>query len=242
MRFAVVLFGAGLTALWAQQPAPPQLTAEQVLEKALAASRPLRTAKGLTSSVAKGELLVEPPGVRGTLELFAKAPAKQLLIVQVESYGEVRRGCDDRTAWAQDPDQGLRSLEGEELADALQACAFDPLGRWRELYPKVELAGKEKVGERETYKLIMTPASGKPVTRYFDAETFHVIRQVSTRVTSEGLVEIRNEFSDYRDVDGFKAAFQVAEITPNQTVTIKITEAKSNVEIDDARFAKPAAK
>jgi hypothetical protein len=38
-----------------------------------------------------------------------------------------------------------------------------------------------------------------------------------------------------------KAPFQRKQVMPMGAITMKITELKNNVEIDDAKFAKPAA-
>jgi len=163
-------------------------------------------------------------------------------VAKVECWGELRRSCDGQTAWEDHPSNGFRLLEGAELEETLFGCAFDDQAGWRKLYPKAELAGKEKVGAREAYKIVLTPTAGKPMTRYFDAETFLPLAQVMTRTTSQGPVEVRAEFSDYREQDGVKAAFQIKEITPGQEVIIQIRESKNNVAIEDARFAKPAGK
>jgi zinc protease len=242
MRFAMTLFGAGLTALWAQQPGPPQLTAEQIIEKSIAAQGGRQAITKITSTVAKGTLEIPGQGVTAALELHAKIPAKRLVLVKMEAFGEIRRGCDGQSAWEDNPNTGFRALEGEERDEMLRDCVFQGELKWRELYPKVELLGKEKLSGREVYKVEMTPASGKPVTRFYDAETFLIAAQTMKRVTAQGTVDVRVEVSDYREVDGVKGAFLVKQITAGQEIIIKIAEVKNNVAIEDALFAKPAGK
>jgi len=232
------LLGVLATAVWAQQ----SLTAEQVLEKSVEAAGGRKAIEKITSTVGKGTLEVPSQGVTGALEYYAKAPNKRLIVVKVEGWGELRRSCDGQTAWEDHPNTGFRVMEGEEREDALRECLFNEELKWRELYPKVELAGKEKVGEREAYKVVMTPASGKPVTRYYDAENFLLVGQATKRATPEGIVEERVEFFDYRELDGVKAPFGVKELAPGQEVIIKLAELKNSVEIEDARFARPAGK
>jgi len=234
----VVLMGAFATVVWAQQA----LTAEQVLEKSIAAAGGREAMEKITSTVGKGTLEVPSQGVTGALEYYAKAPSKRLIVVKIEGWGELRRSCDGQTAWEENPGSGFRTMEGEEREDALRECLFNEELKWRELYPKVELASKEKVGGREAYKVVMSPASGKPVTRYFDAETFLLAGQATKRATPEGVVEVRAEYFDYREVDGVKVPFGVKELTPGQEVIVKLAELKNNLEIEDARFAKPAGK
>jgi hypothetical protein len=239
-HFAALLAAASL--LWAQEAKEPGLTAEQVLERSILATGGRAVMEKLTSTVAKGQMEVRPLDLKAAIEFYAQAPAKRLIVTKVEKAGELRQGCDGKAAWTHDPERGLRELEGAELAAELRTCAFNAELRWRELYPKVELAGKEKVGEREAHKVLMTPAAGKPITRYFDAATFLLIREVSTREVSDVPVEMRVDYSDYRDVDGVKMPFLITQRMPGAVVLVQFTEVKNNVALDDARFAKPAAK
>jgi len=237
---ATLLTAAFAVAGWAQEAKKPELAAEQVIEKSIEATGGRKAIEKLTSTVAKATLEIGPQRVPATLELYAKAPDKRLVITTIEGFGEVRQGCDGKLAWTQDPLRGLRVLEGAELADAQLEAIFNAELKWRELYPKVELTGKEKVGEREAYVIRLTPSSGKPVTRYFDAENFLWLRYVATRETPQGPMEIQVDSSDYRDVDGIKVPFQEKQVTPVAEVLVKITEIKNNVPIDDAKFNKPA--
>jgi len=240
-RIAATLLTAALAvAGWAQEAKKPELTAEQVIEKSIEATGGRKAIEKVTSTVAKATLEIGPQRVPATLELYAKAPDKRLVITNLEGFGEVRQGCDGKGAWAQDPIRGLRVLEGAELADAQLEAIFNAELKWRELYPKVELTGKEKVGERDAYVIRFTPTSGRPVTRYFDAQNFLWLRYVATRDTPQGPMEIQVDSSDYRDVDGIKVPFQMKQIMPAAEILVTLTEIKNNVPIDDAKFAKPA--
>lgn len=236
------LLGAALSLSWAQETRQPSLTAEQILEKSIEATGGRRAIEKVTSTLAKGLIEIGPQGMRAVFELYAKAPDKRLVVTKIEGFGEVRQGCDGKLAWSEDPNRGLRVLEGPERDATLRECIFNAEIKWRELYTKVELAGIEKAGDREAYRILMTPSSGQPVTSFFDAENFLLIRQVSTRDTPSGLMEIRADLSDYREVDGIKVPFLIKQTMPVAEVQIKIAEVNNNVAIDEARFAKPEAK
>jgi len=225
-----LVFGA-----WAQE------TAEQIIEKSIEASGGRKILGKLTSTVAKGSMEIGEQHTHSTLEVYTKAPNKRLIVTSIEGFGEVRQGYDGQVAWTQDPSRGLRVLEGAELADAQREATFNAELKWRDLYSKVELTGKEKVGDREAYVLRLTPSSGKPLTRYYDAENFLVLRQIMTRETPQGPVEIQVDLSDYRDIGGgVIGPFKIKQTMPVVgEILMTITEAKNNLEIDDARFAKP---
>jgi outer membrane lipoprotein-sorting protein len=225
-----LVFGA-----WAQE------TAEQIIERSIEASGGRKILAKLTSTVVKGSMEIGEQHVHGTLEVYTKAPNRRLIVTNIEGFGEVRQGYDGQVAWTQDPSRGLRVLEGAELADAQREATFNAELKWRDLYSKVELTGKEKVGDREAYVLRLTPSSGKPLTRYYDAENFLVLRQIMTRETPQGPVEIQVDLSDYRDIGGgVKGPFKIKQTMPVVgEILITLIEEKNNVEIDDARFAKP---
>jgi hypothetical protein len=85
----------------------------------------------------------------------------------------------------------------------------------------------------------MTPAEGRPVLRYYDSETFHLVRVDMHQPTMQGVNLVTTLFGDYKDFEGRTIPHLMKQNIPEGEVIIKIAEMKSNVEIDDAKFAKP---
>ncbi len=254
-----MLITAGLMCAFvaaAQNKPKPQLTAGQIIEKSIEASGGRKAMEQIRSTMAKGTLEIvppaddhdhanelvphpEPPKMHSTIEFYAKAPNKRLIVTNIEGFGEIRQGFDGSVAWNQTP-QGISEVTGEALENIRREAVFNSALKWRDLYPKVELKGREKVLGRDAYVLLLTPASGKPVTQYCDAETFLIVAQSGTVDTQQGPVDMRTEMSDYRDIgNGVKAPFQLRQMMPVGEVRTTMTEMKNNVEIDDALFAKP---
>jgi len=75
---------------------------------------------------------------------------------------------------------------------------------------------------------------------YFDTETGQVIRQDAERESPQGAALIQTYFEDFRDVDGVKMPFTIRQVMPMFELMLKFTEVKHNIEIDDAKFVKPA--
>ncbi len=255
-----ILIIAGLMcalAAAAQNKSKPPLTAEQIMEKSIEASGGRKAMEQLTSTMAKGTLEIvapadshdhaaelvphpEPPKMHSTMEFYAKAPNKRLIVTNIDGFGEIRQGFDGAVAWNQTP-QGITEITGEALESIRREAVFNGALKWREMYPNVELKGKEKVGGRDAYVILLTPAPGKPVTHYVDAETFLMVGQSGTVDTPQGPLDIRTEMSDYRDIgNGVKAPFQLRQTMAVGQVVITMTEMKGNVAIEDAKFAKPA--
>jgi hypothetical protein len=258
MRFTLITAGVVCAFVAAAQNRPkPQLTAGQIMEKSIEASGGRKAMEQITSTMAKGTLEIvppadthdhaaelvphpEPPRMHSTIEFYAKAPNKRLIVTDIEGFGEIRQGFDGTVAWNKTP-QGISEVTGEALEAIRREAVFNSALKWRELYPKVELKGKEKINGRDAYVLLLSPASGKPVTQYCDTETFLIVAQSGTVDTAQGPMDIRTEMSDYRDIgNGVKAPFRLRQLMPAGEVLTTMTEMKNNVEIDDAMFAKPA--
>lgn len=229
-------------AVAAAQSAKPGLSAAQIIDKSIEATGGQAAMEKLTSSYAKGAMEFTAQGSHGIMEFYAKAPNKQLVVMNLESVGEVKQAFDGQVAWGQDPTGHIIELTGEPLEDMKQNAVFNAALKWRALYPKAELAGEETVGGRKAYAIRLTNTKGKPTTRYYDAETFLLLRETGTRETPQGPMDLAVEFSDYRDVGGVKAPFSVKQSLPMGDIVLKISEMKNNVEIDDAKFTRPAEK
>ncbi|HEY1205684.1 MAG: hypothetical protein ABSH46_07995 [Bryobacteraceae bacterium] len=240
-----ILFPAALVlaaAAAAQQPAAPALTAEQVIEKAIAATGGRQAMQKLSSTYAKGIMDFPASEAHGVIERYSKAPNKQLTVTSLEGVGESRQGFDGQVAWSQDPTGHVTEITGAALEDFKRGASFNAVLNWRDLYPKAELGGQGSVGGREAYVVKLTAASGQVTTRYYDAQTFLLLRETAIYATPQGDMVVAAEFSDYRDVDGIKTPFCIRQVMPVGEIVFTTTELKNNVPIEDAKFAKPAAK
>ncbi len=247
MRFRRRAVTIALAAAWTgavqagQPPAGGALSAEQILERSIEAAGGREAYAKLTSTMAKGVMEFSEQHLHGVIEFYAKAPNKRLVVTNIENLGEFRQGFDGQTAWMDNPLGGLRRLEGAEAARIrLEADFHRPL-KWPELYSKIELAGKETVAGRPAYVVRLTPKEGRPVTHYYDAENFLLLRQDMVQETSQGEIAVQAVMSDYRDVGGVKTPHRIEQRLPMGKIVIQFSEIRNNVELDDARFAMPPA-
>lgn len=214
-----------------------KLTAEQVLEKSIQAMGG-RTAMGkITSTWMKGTLQIQ--GIAGTFEIHQKTPNKYFMVQNLQGVGEFKQGYDGKIGWAQDPMSGVRKLEGAELEMTKREARHNAPLHWKELYKKVELLGTRKVGGATTHVVRMTPVKGKPVTQYFDAKTFLLVKVDMTVESPQGTVPTETFLSDYRTVNGVKFPFTLRQRVASMEVSMKVTEVKNNVPMKDSIFTKP---
>ncbi len=215
------------------------LTAEEVIEKSLAATGGREAHQRVTSLRMVGAFELPAVGATGKVELLAKAPNKRLTRTEIEGFGEFKQGFDGEVAWADNPMQGFVELSGDALAVVRREAVFMGDLKWRELYTKAELRGKQKLGEREVYVVQLIPREGNPVTRYYDAESFLLLRTDAEQPTMQGMAMVETWFSDYREIGGRKLPFTIRQLIPDGELMVRITEVEENVEIPDALFRPP---
>jgi hypothetical protein len=225
-------------------------TADEIIEKHIAATGGRAALSKLTSRVSSGTIeLTTPVGpLKGSIEVFNKKPNKTRTLVKIDAsaFGGTEIVNDQRfdgtTGYVIDSFNGNREIIGEQL-EAMKNGGFpSPLLMYKEIGTTIALGSREKVGTGEAYVLQLTPKSGPPVKAFIDAESFMLVRTVITVTVPQlgGPVEQVVDFSDFRDVEGIKIPHMTKSANSVQTVTATVTSVKQNVEIDDSSFVKPA--
>lgn len=227
-------------------------TADEVIEKHLAAMGGRAALAKLESRIATGSVAISTQGadLSGPLEIDLKAPNKSRTLIKLDlsQYGGaemvIDQRCDGKTAFASNSVQGDREISGNQLQNMLNASFPTPFLKYKEAGAKVELTGKDKVGTRAVYVLQYTPKAGSVSRQFFDAETFLLVRTIMKVDMGElgGEVEQTTDVSDYRDVDGVKVPFSVTVTNAVQTITITLSKVEHNKPIDEAMFSRPAVK
>jgi outer membrane lipoprotein-sorting protein len=223
-------------------------TADEAVEKVLAAIGGRAALAKVTSRVATGAVSVSTQGidVGGTVELTNKAPNKTRMFMKLDlsAVGGTEvvldRRCDGKAAFESNSMSGDREITGDQLQSMVNATFPSPFLNYKEAGAKVEMAGKEKLGEKDAVVLVYTPKSGPAMRLYFDAQTWQLIRSVTKVNAPEagGDIEQTTDPSDYREVDGLKVPFTLLVTSPAQSVTIHLTKVEHNKPIDDAIFGR----
>jgi zinc protease len=221
--------------------AAPLPNIDDILDKYVKAIGGKEAIEKITTRSMKGSFDIEAYGVSGApVEMFAKAPNKSSMKIDVAGFGVVNRVFDGATGWASDPMSGLRELNGVELAQMKRGADFYQELNYKKHFNKLEVKGREKVGSYETYVVEATPAEGTPEKFYFDANTGLLVRQDEEAESPQGKMMMETYMEDYKVIDGVKIPYTVKQVNPAMTMVIKITEVKNNVEIEEAKFNKPS--
>jgi hypothetical protein len=221
--------------------APTAVTGvDQVIDHYMKAVGDRAAWKKLSSRVSIGTIEVPSMNLSGTVVIHEKAPDKILTIIVIAGSA-FRQGFDGKVGWAEDPADGLREQTGAELAESKRQSDFYSPFDLRDHYSKLTFVGSEKIGERETYVLeAALPEGGQPDKLYFDARTGLPARLVGQHHTPDGISQLQEDFSDYREVDGVTLPFTVSQTGSGSSFTVKINEVHHNVALEDGEFSKPA--
>lgn len=220
--------------------AAPIPSLEQILNHYLEAEGGRSAWLRLTSRVTTGTIEVPSANLSGTIELREKAPDRILSEIRIAG-ALFQQAFDGTMGWADDPQNGLRELSGAELSEERRDADFYHPLNVKKLYTKLTVIGTEKIGDRDAYEVEADVPEGDPDKIYFDAASGLPVRIISHRHSPTGVVDFREDFDDYREVDGIKRPFTIHEISGETVLTIHITEIRSNVLLDDSAFTKPAA-
>jgi carboxyl-terminal processing protease len=195
---------------------------DRILEKYVQAIGGREAIEKISSRVAQGTINSAFSGIplAGTVEIIEKSPNKALTLTTFTGMGVMRRGFTGAYGYEQIPLVGFREFREAELEDAKLASDLHWSIKLKQLFPKMELKGKEKIGEAEVNVIEATSASGRIVKFYFAADTGLLLRKDEAY------------FEDYRKVDGIMLPF----VTRNGLTTVTLTKVTHNVEVDDAAF------
>jgi len=229
-----------------------QLTNEEAKKKADEVLASYVTALGgraalekITSRVSKGNFEVSGIAMSGPVEMYAKAPNLMLLVLQMPGQETFKNGFDGKVGWEQNPDDGITDKAGLEAGSAMRDADFYQPLKLRLQYPNLIFKGTAKVSlgkggtgkVEERYAFVLeAPRAGSPRRFYFDSVTGLLLR--TEEWETAGKMTEADEYQDYREVDGVKVPFTI-HIIQDAHFTIKLTEVKHNVPVEDSIFVKP---
>jgi zinc protease len=221
--------------------AVPLPTVDEILKEYAQASGGQAAFDKLTSRVSTGTFEMDQMAGEAKQEIYAKAPNKVLYVTDSPSFGVVQRGFNGTMGWQDTPQTGLADLTGDQLATLKREADFYAPLHMKALFPKMTVKAKENVNGHDAYIVEAIPVEGHPVTLSFDAASGLLVRAQTVAEGPMGTANIDTTLGDYRDVDGVKLPFLIHSDMGQFAFTIKLTDVKHNVPIDDSKFNKPAA-
>jgi outer membrane lipoprotein-sorting protein len=224
-------------------------TADEVIEKTIAALGGRAALAKVTSRTMTGTITLTTPGgdISGGIDIYNKVPNKSRSVIKLDlsQFGggpvEIDQRFDGAAGYVIDPLQGNREITGSQLENQKNGAFPSPLLDYKARGITATLLPKQMVAGKEAFVLQTAPKTGSPVKTYIDAETYMILRSVVTVNLPQAGGDVENtvDLSDYRTVDGLKLPFVNRLSSPVQNYTIKIEKVEHNKELDDKMFSKP---
>jgi len=223
------------------QSKPDLPTADTVLNQYVEATGGKAAYEKVKNRVTTGTIELTGANLKGTIKVTQALPNKLAVVTELGPVGVSKQVTDGKNAWEISPVGGERELDGDEKEKFLrEANLYEDL-LWKELYAKVECVGIEDVEGKPAYKLVFTPKSGKPTTKYYDKTSHLLVKETSFTAGPMGEVTVDSFPSDYKAVDGVLMPFTATQKVLTQQIVLKITDIKHNVDLPADTFHRPAS-
>ena len=213
---------------------------DEVFNKYLNALGGTQPLSRFTSYTAKGTYVgFDTHHSKVPVEIFAKAPNQKTFIIH-GAFGDKTWVFDGRQAWAASVDkpQPLMQLNAGNLEGLkVEALVSFPTGlkanfaQWR--------VTSTSIDDKDVTVLQGTNPRQPPVNLYFD-DSGLLVRLVRFVDTAIGRIPTQIDYADYREVAGVKFPFKITSTWTDGQATVELTDVQPNVNIDAAKFARPA--
>ena len=187
-----------------------------------------------------------PPGTPAPPPAMGTVPAehyvngmKGVITVTFPGRPPVSMGFDGAIGWHNTP---IREDTGDERMMLVELGERFPGLEFREEHTNVQVDAMEKIGDRDTYRVVGTRKEGFPVIDRlnFDAQTGLLVRSYTTMQSVIGSFPEDTFYEDYREVSGVKVAFTNRVVSAEGNRTYKWAAVEANAPAEDAKFMKPS--
>jgi len=238
-RFLLLALAGGLLPGARAFAADPLPSAESILDRYVEVTGGKQVYEKRKTEIAIGTLEYPAQGVKGTITRYEAEPDNYYATLEIPGIGKIEMGVAGGVAWENSALMGPRVKSGEEKQQAVREATMNSTLYWRKLFPKAETVGMETVDGQECYKVVLTPAEGKPETMYFQKKSGLAVKTTTVAVSPMGEIPVEVLVANYKNFDGVLAPAKTTQKAAGQEFTISIDKVQVNSEIPAERFAFP---
>jgi zinc protease len=205
------------------------MSADEIIAKYITAIGGADEIKKINSILMTGEMSMQG----STLNVTEKIMTPNLHLTDISMGGQsVMHQVFNGTAGYQTQMGNKQDLSEDELTENKETKGFVQQLFYKTDGYKLEVAGVEKVGDKDAYKIKVTSPSGKTSAEYYDASTGYLIKEDKTMNANGQEIQQSVEHSNYKKVGNvllpFTNAISVQSQMGNQDFTIEIKDVKIN--------------
>ncbi len=193
LKIGLALTFAGLLAAAADLP-----KGEALLDKYIEVTGGKAAHAKIHSDMTTGTMEFKAMGLKGKITTYGAEPDKKYSEVLLDGIGKMQEGVNGDVAWSLSAMQGPRVKEGDEKTETILQSKFNADLNWRDLFKTAETVGVETIDGKECYKVVLTPKTGSPSTRWFDKESNLLVKLSMTSKSAMGEIQSEMLVSDYR--------------------------------------------
>jgi outer membrane lipoprotein-sorting protein len=232
------LLAASVCALYAADATP---TAESILDHYVEVTGGKAAYAKRTSESMQAKVEFPAANITGKITRYAASPDKYYSVMELPGIGNIEMGYSEGVAWEKSAMLGPRVKTGAELADAVREATLNASAEWRKLYSKATLEGVEKVDGEDCYKVVLTPATGRPLTMYYQKKSGLAVKMETIAASSQiGEIPVTILVTDYKNFGGVWAPARTTQKAQGQEFSITVEKVDLNPEIPAEKFALPA--
>lgn len=225
------------------------LSVDELLAKMIAALGGEANLRRHKTRVVTAEMDFEHQGLKGQAMVSARAPNAMATHIDVmalgKTIGTLYEYFDGTAGGEVSSFAPSETKAGKSLEDArINSDFYGPLN-WKKLFKSIEIKRMSKIGDEDVYVVVKTPEKGNPVTDYISAKSYLLLRRESlqTSNTSQISLPVKEEYSDYRLIEGSMIPFKTITSIPSiGDIITTVKTVKFDVAIPEAAFRAPDKK
>jgi len=220
--------------------------ANQILDKYIQALGGAQKLASLTSFIATGTSVgYGGLGGGGQFQIIAKAPDQRTLSITFKDHPE--RGdstwvYNGHAGWIKSPRSllGQYDVTGSDLDGLRLEAQIAFPGQIKQVLTNLHAGNPDSINGQDVDVVQGTGPGGVLVTLYFDKKSSLPVRMVRYGKSPVGRVPVQSDYGDFRAINGIKFPFQYTYSWLDGRQAFKLTDVKTNVAIDQAKFAIPS--
>jgi hypothetical protein len=240
MRSLTVRFGFALAFAGALAAADELPKGAAILDKYVEVTGGKAAYSKLHTQIAIGTTEFKAMNLKGKLTVYTAEPDKHYTEIELAGIGKIQEGSNGDVAWGYSAMQGPRVKEGEERAEALLQGKFNGDLNWRDIFNSAETQGTETVDGKTCYKVLLTPKSGPPMTKWFDKDSGLLMKMAMTSKTPMGDIQADTTYDDYRKEGELVMPHKLIVHVATMEMVMTVDSVQSNPDIPKDKFDPPA--
>jgi hypothetical protein len=234
-RFALAL--AFASALVAADDLPK---GDAILDKYVEVTGGKAAYQKLHSQVVNGTTEFKAMGLKGKMTVYTAEPDKHYSEMELAGIGKIQEGSNGDIVWAYSAMQGPRIKDGDERAESLLQGKFNSEINWRDIFKSAENTGTDTIDGKTCYKVVLTPKSGPPMTKWFEKDSGLLVKMATTSKTPMGEIQSDTAYSDYRKEGDLTVPHKMVVHVSTMELVMTVDSVNSNVDIPKDKFDPPA--